>query len=314
MRRTGFVYSDGYLKHKTKFHPESPKRLTAIVDYLGQKELLPDLVSIQPYPATKDQVALVHDPNYIDSIRDSCMLGTRMLDADTQISAESYEIALLAAGGVLAGVDALMQGQVDNVFCAVRPPGHHALPDRAMGFCLFNNVAIAARYAQQKYGIDKVLIIDWDVHHGNGTFDIFERDPSVFYFSIHQFPHYPGTGMADETGMDKGKGTSLHVPLLGGQGDKEYTAVFKHKLVPAALEFKPGLILISAGFDAHQSDPLSSINITSRGFGKLTKIVCRLADETCSGRIVSVLEGGYNLSALAESVYEHIRELQGLAA
>ncbi len=312
MKRTGFVYSDVYLKHKTRFHPECKERLTAIVDYLKQSDILSQLLPIKPYPASVDQIALVHGRDYIDMVNDSCMRKVVMLDADTQISAESYEVARLAAGGVLAAVDAVIQKEVDNAFCAVRPPGHHALPDRTMGFCLFNNVAIAARYAQEMYGLKKALIIDWDVHHGNGTYDIFERDPSVFYFSAHQYPHYPGTGRADETGLGEGEGTSLNVPFSGGQGDAEYMAAFNEKLVPAVRKFKPELILISAGFDAHRSDPLSSMQITSKGYGELTKIVCELADEVCSGRIVSVLEGGYNLSALAESVYEHVRRLRGM--
>jgi acetoin utilization deacetylase AcuC-like enzyme len=309
MGRTGFVYSDEYLKHKTKFHPECKERLTAIVDYLKQTGLLPQLVPIRPYPATTGQISLVHTRDYIDTLRDKCRRGVRMLDRDTQISSESYEVARLAAGGALAGVDAVMQGRVDNAFCAVRPPGHHALRNKAMGFCLFNNVAIAARYAQQKYGLSRVLIVDWDVHHGNGTYEIFIRDPSVFYFSVHQYPHYPNTGSEDEVGKGAGSGYSLHVTFSGGQGDEEYITAFKQKLLPRALAFKPGLVLISAGFDAHRQDYLSSMNISSRGFGELTALVSRLADETCSGRIVSVLEGGYELMALAESVYEHIRRL-----
>jgi acetoin utilization deacetylase AcuC-like enzyme len=311
MQRTGFVYSDEYLKHKTKFHPESKERLTAIVDYLKQRRLLEQLVLIQPYRATAEQIALIHNPAYIELVKDSFRRGVRHLDADTQISSESYEVALLAVGGVLSGVDAVMQGRLDNVFCAVRPPGHHALPGRAMGFCLFNNIAIAARYAQQKYNLKRVLIIDWDVHHGNGTYEAFIDDPSVFYFSIHQYPHYPGSGPEAETGKGAGRGYSLHVPLSGGQGDSEYIAAFQEKLLPRGLEFAPELILISAGFDAHQQDPLSAMNVTSRGFGKMTEIVCRLAVDTCQGRIVSVLEGGYNLPALSESVYEHIKQLLG---
>ncbi len=314
MKRTGFVYSAEYLKHRTKFHPESAKRLTAIVDYLKQSGQLKQLLSITPYPANIEQMALVHSLDYIGMVKDSCRQGVRMLDSDTQISHESYEVACLATGGALAAVDAVMQGEADNVFCAVRPPGHHALPEQAMGFCLFNNVAIAARYAQKMHGLNKVLIIDWDVHHGNGTYAVFERDPSVFYFSIHQYPHYPGTGRADEVGSDEGQGASLHVPLAGGQGDAEYIAAFKEQLLPAALAFKPELILISAGFDAHLDDALSSMQLSSEGFGRLTDIVCRLADDVCAGRIVSVLEGGYNLPALAESVSEHIRRLQETAA
>ncbi len=233
-----------------------------------------------------------------------------MLDADTQISAASYEIARLAAGGALAGVDAIMNDKADNVFCAVRPPGHHALAEKAMGFCLFNNAAVAARYIQQKYSLNKVLIIDWDVHHGNGTYEIFIDDPSVFYFSVHQFPHYPNSGTEDETGIGEGLGYSLHVTFSGGQGDREYIAAFKEKLLPKAREFAPDFIIISAGFDAHKDDSLSGMQLSAEGFGELTHIISQLADETCNGRIVSVLEGGYNLTALAESVFLHIQELK----
>jgi len=308
-KRVGLVYSDIYLRHRTRFHPERRERLTAVMDKLNETSLLDRLISIKPYPATVEQLTYVHIPQYIRQVEEACRNRLANLDPDTQIVPESYEVARWAAGGVLAAIDEVMQWQVVRAFCAVRPPGHHALPDRAMGFCLFNNVAIGARYAQHKYNLKRVLIIDWDAHHGNGTYDIFASDPQVFYFSIHNYPYYPGTGSAAERGEGPGLGASLNVPLLEGRGDAECIAAFKDKLLPAARKFEPELILISAGFDAHQQDPLGGMGMTTQGFGELTRIVCDLADELCSGRVVSVLEGGYNLPDLADSVVEHLRQL-----
>jgi acetoin utilization deacetylase AcuC-like enzyme len=224
-------------------------------------------------------------------------------------------VAVKAAGGVLAAVDAVMDGKVANAFCAVRPPGHHALKDKAMGFCIFNNVAIAARYIQRTGSVSRqaaparILIIDWDVHHGNGTQAAFDDDPTVFYFSIHRSPFYPGTGAATDSGTGKGAGSKLNVPMERGATDADYIAVFKEKLIPAARQFKPDFVLISAGFDAHEDDPLGGMKLTSRGYAELTRIAKGIAQEHCGGRLVSVLEGGYNARALAESVEAHIRVL-----
>jgi acetoin utilization deacetylase AcuC-like enzyme len=209
----------------------------------------------------------------------------------------------------MTAVDAIMEGQVDQAFCAVRPPGHHAEAARAMGFCLFNNVAVAARYIQERHGIQRVLIVDWDVHHGNGTQHSFDDDPSVLYFSTHQYPHYPGTGAATERGNGKGEGLTINVPMSGGQGDEEFREVFEKVLVPAADSFNPGFVLISAGFDAHRDDPLAGLGLTEDGFASLTQIVAGIALRHASGRVVSCLEGGYNLRALSASVDRHVQAL-----
>ena len=310
MSRTGLIYHEDYLLHLAgAAHPERPDRLKAIVNHLTETGLLDKLVKVDPYPADVDWIATVHKRSYIDSVKQACETGIEYLDADTGICPDSYRIALLAAGGAMAAVDAIFNDEVDNAFCLVRPPGHHAEKDRAMGFCLFNNVAIAARYIQQKYKVEKVLIVDWDVHHGNGTQHIFYDDPSVFYFSIHQFPHYPGTGTRSETGIGKGEGFTLNVPLAPGHGNDDYIDAFENQLVPAAKEFDPGFVLISAGFDAHYHDPLAGMQLTEKGYRRLTQMVVELAEQCCQGRIVSLLEGGYNLDTLARSVAAHIEAI-----
>jgi acetoin utilization deacetylase AcuC-like enzyme len=308
---TGFVYSDLYLKHDTgEGHPERPGRLTAIVSKLKQDGLLARLVPLQPAPAALDWITTIHAPGYIERVRNECRAGRGYVDTpDSPASTGSYDVALMAAGGLLVAVDAVMDGRVRNAFCAVRPPGHHALKNRAMGFCLFNNVAIAARYIQQKHKLARVLIVDWDVHHGNGTQAAFNEDPTVFYFSIHQSPFYPGTGGADETGAGRGLGTKLNVPLPAGCGDADYKKAFEEKLVPAAAAFKPDFVLVSAGFDAAQGDLLGRMKVTPDGYAALTRIVRGIAETYCGGRLVSTLEGGYDLGALAASAEAHLRVL-----
>lgn len=291
-------------------HPESPNRLRAIMQQLEQSGTLTRVTRIEPRKAEDEWITQIHTPSYVASLnRHAPTSGRVSLDPDTSMSSGSLTAAYLAAGGVLAGVDAIMVGQVDHVFCAVRPPGHHAEAGRAMGFCLFNNVAIAARYVRKKYGLSRVLIIDWDVHHGNGTQHSFEDDPSVLFFSTHQYPHYPGTGRADERGQGAGEGYTINVPMEAGEGDDEYRAIFYKALVPAADAFKPEFVIISAGFDAHKDDPLASMGLTEAGYADLTGIVAGIAKRHAKGRILSSLEGGYNLTALAASVDAHIQAL-----
>jgi len=309
--RTGLVYGDIYLQHKTGAgHPERPQRLVAIVDRLKKKELLPHLLTIEPRAAAEQWLTTVHTPDYVKRVKQSCQAGVGHVDTpDAPAGRGSYEVAIAAVGGTLAAIDAVVEGKIANAFCAVRPPGHHARPSRAMGFCLFNNVAIAARYIQRKHKLAKVLIVDWDVHHGNGTQEMFYDDPTVFYFGIHQSPFYPGTGGEDERGKGKGQGATLNVPLPAGSGDREYRQAFEQKLRPAALAFKPDFVLISAGFDAHEDDLLGRMKVTTEGFAELTRIVKAIAERHCRGRLVSVLEGGYHLDGLAASVEAHIRVL-----
>jgi len=312
MARTGFVSHADYLGHDMgPDHPESPQRLRAILARLEETGLLPTLVPITPHPATDEWVTQIHTPSYVKALRRRApQQGYVSLDADTAMSPGSLNAAYLAAGGVLAAIDAIMDRRVDNAFCAVRPPGHHAEADRAMGFCLINNVAVAARYFQKRHGLERIAIVDWDVHHGNGTQQAFYQDPSVFFFSTHQSPCYPGTGGADERGDGKGEGYTLNVPLPAGVGDKEYLEIFNHLLRPALASYQPDAIIISAGFDAHRDDPLAGMNLTDDGYQALTRVVTDIAAEHAGGRVLSCLEGGYNLAALAASVEGHIYVLQ----
>ena len=311
MSRTGLVYDDVYLKHETgPGHPESPKRLEVICDGLRTSGLHDQFVHLKPKAATKQWLHTVHEPGYVERAERSCATNEAYLDSgDVPIGPNSYEVAVLAAGGVLAAVDAVMEGRIDNAFCAVRPPGHHALKDRAMGFCIFNNVAIGARYVQQQYDLTKVLIVDWDVHHGNGTQAMFYDDPNVLYFSVHQWPFYPGTGSARETGAGAGENLTINVPLPAGSGDAEFVEAFEQHLRPAALAFEPDFVFVSAGFDAQADDTLGGMTVTPDGFAHLTRMVMDIAATCCENRLISVLEGGYGLNALAASVEAHIRTL-----
>jgi acetoin utilization deacetylase AcuC-like enzyme len=309
------LYDNVYLKHLAgdSGHPERPERLRAVWTGLERAGVLPAMFRLRPRRATDDELALVHERSYIQLVRRELanVRGyTELSTGDTLVSAESLDAALFASGGVLNAVDAVMAGAVQNAFCAVRPPGHHAGPARGMGFCLFNTVAIAARYVQRTYGLQRVLIVDQDYHHGNGTQDIFYEDGSVFYFSTHHYGAYPGTGAGSETGRGKGAGHVLNVPLPPGAGDEQILQAFRTKLVPAARAFKPDFILISAGFDAMRNDGLGVFDVSPEGFAAITRVVVELADELCGGRIVSVLEGGYRLEGLAESVAAHVRVLQ----
>ena len=313
---TGFVYDDVYLRHLPgrSGHPERPERLTAILNRLERTGLLASLQRIRPRIATDEELALAHAASYLTLVRQETenLQRTRNLSTgDTLVSPGSFDAARLAAGGVLAAVDAVMAGQVQNAFCATRPPGHHATANRGMGFCIYNNVAIAARYLQEVHGVGRVLIVDWDYHHGNGTQDIFYRDSTVFYFSTHEYGAYPGTGHPAERGEGEAEGTTLNVPLPVAASDAEILQALETKLVPAARNFRPDFILISAGFDAMRNDLLGRMDVTPEGFAAITRVVVDLAEELCQGRIVSVLEGGYRLDGLAESVAAHLQALQG---
>jgi acetoin utilization deacetylase AcuC-like enzyme len=311
MGKIGLVYDPHYLEHDMGMgHPESPSRLRAIMQRLEQSGTLQRVIRIEPRRAEDEWVTQIHQPGYVAALRKHVPTHGRVsLDPDTSMSPGSLNAAYLAAGGALAGVDAIINKQVDHVFCAVRPPGHHAEAGRAMGFCLFNNVAIAARYLQKKHGLKRVLIVDWDVHHGNGTQHSFEDDPSILFFSTHQYPHYPGTGRATERGKGAGEGFTINVPMEAGEGDEEYHTIFLKSLVPAADNFEPEFVIISAGFDAHRDDPLASMGLTEAGYADLTDIVAGIAKRHAQGRILSSLEGGYNLTALAASVDAHLTAL-----
>jgi acetoin utilization deacetylase AcuC-like enzyme len=308
---TGYLYNDLFLEHDSgEGHRESPARLMAIRDLLSQVAWTDPLIPIGASPATLETVGLVHTPEYMELVRTECESGvTRLSTGDTNISPESYRVALAGAGGVVAAVDLVMEGEAKNAFCAVRPPGHHASAERGMGFCLFNNVAIAARHAQRVHGVERVLIADWDVHHGNGTQDTFYDDGSVFFMSTHQSPLYPGTGAVEETGEGAGAGLTMNRPFAPGAGNEELIGAFRDDLLPAAREFQPDLTLISAGFDSRVDDPLGSFEVDDEGFRELTRIMLEIANLSGGGKLVSVLEGGYNPQGLASAVAAHMDEL-----
>ena len=308
-RKTAIIYDDDYLRHDTGSHPENANRLRRIMESLTADPIWNGIVSVKPRKAPLDCVEYVHPIEYIKSIDQACQQGRGFLDADTVISPHSYWVALLAVGGVLSAIDAVMNGKADNAMALVRPPGHHAEPERAMGFCLFNNVAIGARYAQRRHKLSRVAIIDWDVHHGNGTQRIFYSDPSVLYISLHQYPHYPGTGSRGEEGVGAGQGFTLNFPMPLGCGNTEYITTFEESIVPKLKEFRPNLLLVSAGFDGHREDPLAGMDLTDEGYTRMTDMLVQFSNQFCDNRIVSVLEGGYNLSTLPGTVVAHIRVL-----
>jgi len=300
--KAGFVYDPVYLEHDTGQHVENSQRLEAIISHLNETGLKRQLTSIKPRAASTEELSLVHHKQHISHIQDVARKGGGWLDADTVMSPDSYEAALYAAGGAISATEAVMNGEVNSAFAMVRPPGHHATSTRAMGFCLFNNVAIAAKYALSKYKLERVLIIDFDVHHGNGTQEAFYDNPQVLYISTHEYPFYPGTGSIEETGSGAAKGTTINIPLPGGCGDDEYLQAFEQIVAPAAKRFNPQLILVSAGYDPHWADGLALMQVSVTGFAQMVKIIKGLADELCNGHIVLSLEGGYNLNALAASI------------
>ena len=301
--------SPRYLDHDMGAgHPERPRRLEAILTRL-ERSSIAGLEWREPTPAPMEAVLANHSSDLVELIqRLSAGTGLRALTPDTMVCPATWDAALLASGGALAAVDAVLAGDARNAMCLHRPPGHHAERDSAMGFCFLNHVAIAARHLRDR-GVERVAIVDWDVHHGNGTQNAFYEDENVFFCSMHQSPHYPGTGHAAETGSGDGIGATLNIPLPAGQGDDDYAAIMEHHVRPALEVFQPDFLLISAGFDAHQQDPLGDMELTVSGFGRLTEQVAAVARECCGGRVVSVLEGGYDLQATATSVQAHLEVL-----
>lgn len=307
MKKVGFVYDDIFLKHEMPpGHPESPMRLIRILETLKNSEYWNRLVHIKPRRANEDDILRVHTRAYLNSVK----TFTGFYDGDTYLSKNTFEAALFAAGAVLEAIDACKKGDIERAFCAVRPPGHHAEADRAMGFCILNNVAIGARYAQE-VGYKKVFIVDFDVHHGNGTQHIFEEDDTVFYFSTHQFPHYPGTGRDEERGRGKGEGYTYNVPMPFGTGDKDVFVAYRDILPRLIKNFRPDIVLVSAGYDIHVNDPLSGFKVTDEGMRHVIRGILLRSTSTYLPALpyIFALEGGYDLTALGQSVLQTIREL-----
>jgi acetoin utilization deacetylase AcuC-like enzyme len=307
MKKVGLVYDDIFLRHKMPAgHPESPERLIKIIDALRNSDLWNKLIHVKPRRADEKDILKVHTKNYFDTVK----TFTGYYDPDTYISDNSFEAAMFAAGAIIEAIDRCKKGEIERAFCAVRPPGHHAEADRAMGFCIFNNIAVGARYAQ-KIGYKKVFVIDFDVHHGNGTQHIFEDDDTVFYFSSHQYPHYPGTGRDSERGKGKGEGYTYNIPMNYGSGDKDYLSAYNNILPGLIKTFSPDIILVSAGYDIHANDPLSGINVTDEGMRNIVKGILLHSTKTYLPSLPHVfsLEGGYNLHALCQSILVTISEL-----
>ena len=304
------LYSDPvFQEHQTGAHPESPERLRHLSEYLKTHTVTKKFQSGLFGPAQPAQVELIHTAAHVESIRRFAAAGGGRIESDTVMSPQSYNVACQAVGAALAAVDAVVTGQAPRAVCLIRPPGHHALPHTPMGFCLFNNVAIAAAHAQKHHGLNRILIVDWDVHHGNGTQDTFYESESVYFFSIHRYPFYPGTGAAHETGSRQGLGTNFNLPVRFGMPRPSYLEAFHTMLDQAASRARPDLVLISAGFDAHAADPIGSLGLATEDFAPLTTLVRQVADQFCHGRVVSLLEGGYNVAALAESVACHMEAM-----
>jgi acetoin utilization deacetylase AcuC-like enzyme len=309
--KAGFVYDPIYLQHDTGAHPENSKRLETIITHLEQTGLKERLTLIRPRPATTEELMLVHHESLLAHVKEVAQRGGGWLDPDTIVSPTSYDAALYAAGGVIEAVTAVMGRQVSGAFALVRPPGHHATRRQAMGFCLFNNIAVAAKYALEKLGLERLAIIDFDVHHGNGTQETFYDSSNVLYVSTHQYPHYPGTGRVEEMGRGEGIGTTVNIPLPAGCGDAEYEQVFERIVIPFTRRFRPQFIMVSAGYDGYWEDPLAMMQLTVSGFARIASIIKGLADELCHGRLVFSLEGGYHLAAQAASVKATFEVLLG---
>jgi acetoin utilization deacetylase AcuC-like enzyme len=318
MTKVGYLYHPVFLAHRHPNHVENADRLAAIMGLLLEQNALADLTAVPFTAATQEQLGTVHEPAYVELLKRFSAIGGGMLDPGTYVNGSSYDAAAMAAGAAADAARAVLRGDVPRAFALVRPPGHHAFADHGEGFCLFNNVAFAARCALDEFVLQRVMIVDWDVHHGNGTQDIFYADPRVLYVSTHQMPLYPGTGRAEETGEGAGRGTTLDIPLPPGAGDAAFARVFDEVIVPAARRYRPQLMLVSAGYDAHWRDNLAGwratlggLNVSLAGFGRMASTVCGLSDELCEGRVVAVLEGGYDLEVLSHGVYNTLRVFQG---
>lgn len=311
MRKTAIFKDNLFLRHNPgPNHPESPERLKFLYNILdqgiGSEFYTPEFSTV-----SHETILMNHSETLVNQVAMTSGKDFSFLDADTSTSSDSYNAALLAVGALTAGVDLLIKGEIDNAFALVRPPGHHAEYDRSMGFCLFNNIAIAAHYATKVHNLERVMIVDWDIHHGNGTQRSFFPSEKVLFLSIHQYPHYPGTGALHEVGVGMGEGFTINVPLEGGQGDVEYAAIFKDIVLPVGLQYKPQLILFSAGFDVYHGDPLGSMRVSHAGFGFMTRKLVELANEVCESRLLGTLEGGYNLTGLRDGVFSVLNELRG---
>lgn len=311
MLRTGIVIDSRYQDHYTgKNHPERPARIGTLLSLIETYQR-PGLKRFEPRLATPQEAALIHDPAHVDRVAATAGQERFAFDADTPVSSQSYTTALLATGGFLTVLEAIMTKDIDNGFALVRPPGHHAERNRAMGFCLFNSAAIGAQYLREKFGLKRVLVMDWDLHHGNGTQHSFYDDPSVLYVSTHQYPYYPGTGAAEDVGRGQGEGYTVNLPLPAGCGDTEYLELFQTVVEPICRQFDPEFVLISAGFDAHARDPLGGMGVTEEGFGLMARTLLRVARDHAQGRCAAILEGGYDLEGLQRSTTCVLDEMRG---
>jgi len=308
---TGYVYDEIYLKHDLPGHPENRARLEQIMQRLEESGMLARLTLIPARPATLEELTRAHTPAYVDQVRAVAEGGGGHLDPDTYVGKDSFQAALMAAGGLIEATLAVIDGRVDNAFGLVRPPGHHALAGRGMGFCLFGNVVIAAEAARLDRGIERVLIVDFDVHHGNGTQAMVADDPAICFISTHQYPYYPGTGAVTEVGSGTARGTLVNMPLSSGAGDQTFQVLYEQVMIPVARRFGPDLILVSAGFDAHWDDPLAGLVLSLTGYSWMTRTLVALAGDLCDGRIVFTLEGGYHLEALGWGVLNTLCALLG---
>jgi acetoin utilization deacetylase AcuC-like enzyme len=314
MAETGIVRDERYMNHQMgAHHPESPRRLEVIYAMLEDADMQGRYTNVPARRAKREELLRVHSPDYVERLASTEGKEYTYLDPDTQTSPGSYEAALLAAGGLCEAISMVHAGELNNAFALVRPPGHHAERAQAMGFCLFNNVAVGARYAQEDLKLNRIVVVGWDLHHGNGTQHSFEADASILYFSTHQYPYYPGTGSLTEVGKGKGEGFTVNVPLSTGYGDGEYVGIFEKILKPLTLEFNPEIILVSAGFDIYMEDPLGGMKVTPEGFAGLTRSIMQMANECCAGKVVITLEGGYNLQGLRDSAKAVLRELAGFS-